>query len=145
MFGARMCSSTIVNHGGGGGVKFHGPKGRIVVNRGKFEFWLGEEQKAEDTSALNDVAAEYLSNASVRLYDSNNHLGDWVDCIRSRKKPICDVEVGARTVTVCHLVNLSYYHDNAAMKWDPAREQFVGGTGNPAWLDVPYRGPWKLS
>jgi hypothetical protein len=30
------------------------------------------------------------------------------------------------------------------MKWDPAKEHFIGGTGNPKWLDVAYREPWKL-
>lgn len=140
----RYADGTMVNHGGGGGVTFHGPEGRIVVNRGRFEFWLGDEKKAEDTGGLAAIAAEYLNDRSIRLYDSNDHLGDWVRCIRSRKRPICDVEIGARTVTVCHLVNLSYYHQNAHMKWDPASEQFVGGTGDASWLDVPYRQPWKL-
>jgi hypothetical protein len=31
------------------------------------------------------------------------------------------------------------------MKWDPKTEQFVGGTGDKAWLDVPHREPWKLA
>ena len=61
--------------------------------------------------------------------------------MKTRQKPICDVEVGARTVTVCHLTNLSYYH-HAGFKWDPRREQFVDGTGNSEWLDVPRREPW---
>jgi predicted dehydrogenase len=141
----KYADGTIVNHGGGGGVTFHGPKGRIVVNRGRFEFWLGDEKKAADTSSLPAIAGEYLNDRSIRLYESNNHLGDWVQCIRSRKRPICDVEIGARTVTVCHLVNLSYYHNNAHLKWDPAGEAFVDGQGEAAWLDVPYRGPWKLT
>lgn len=79
------------------------------------------------------------------MHESNNHLGDRVQCIRSRKRPIWDVEIGARTVTVCHLVNLSYHHNNAHLKWDPAEEKFVDGTGDAAWLDAPYRGPWKLT
>jgi predicted dehydrogenase len=141
----KYADGAIVNHGGGGGVTFHGPRGRIMVNRGKFEFWLGEERIAEDTSSLNALVGEYLNDKSIRLYDSNNHLGDWIQCIRSRQKPIADVEIGARTVTVCHLVNLSYYHDNARLMWDPAKEQFIEGTGNPAWLDVPYHAPWKLA
>lgn len=141
----KYADGTIVNHGGGGGVTFHGPRGRIMVNRGKFEFWLGEEKRAEDTGSLNALATEYLNDRSIRLYESGNHLGDWINCIRSRKRPICDVEIGARTVTVCSLVNLSYYHDNAHLKWNPAREEFVDGKGDPAWLDVPYRGPWKLT
>ena len=64
--------------------------------------------------------------------------------IRSRKPPICDVEVGARTVTVCHLVNLAYYHGQK-MRWDPTKEQFADGTGNKEWLDVPQRDPWTLT
>jgi hypothetical protein len=41
------------------------------------------------------------------------------------------------------LVNLAYYHGQT-LKWDAKAEQFTGGTGNKAWLDVSYRGPWKL-
>lgn len=140
----RYADGTIVNHGGGGGVTFNGSKGRIVVNRGKFEMWMGDKQVASDRGALGELLEKYTDDSSIRLYKSSNHMGDWIDCIRSRQKPIADVEIGARTVTVCHLVNLSYYHNNAAMKWDPAREQFVGGTGDASWLDVSYRAPWKL-
>ena len=77
------------------------------------------------------------------MYKSTNHFGDWLKCIETREKPICDVEVGARTVSVCHLVNLAYLND-AHLKWDPAKEQFVGGTGNPKWLDIPHREPWTI-
>jgi hypothetical protein len=62
--------------------------------------------------------------------------------MRSRKLPICDVEVGARTVSVCELVNLAYYHGKK-LKWNPAKEAFVGGTGDPAWLHPIVRAPWK--
>jgi predicted dehydrogenase len=141
----KYADGTIVNHGGGDGVTFHGPKGRIVVNRGKFEMWLGDEKIAQDTGSLPELAAKHLGDRSIRLYESSNHLGDWINCIRSRKRPICDVEIGARTVTVCSLVNLSYYHNNAHLKWDPVQEKFADGQGDPAWLDVPYRGPWKLA
>jgi hypothetical protein len=40
-------------------------------------------------------------------------------------------------------VNLAYYHGQN-FKWDPAKNQFAGGTGNKEWLDVPHRGPWKV-
>ena len=89
------------------------------------------------------MAKEYLADARVRLYDSKDHKSDFLASIRSRKPPICDVEVGARTVSVCHLVNLAYYHGEK-MQWDPRREQFTGGTGNKEWLDVPHRKPWKV-
>lgn len=118
-------------HTDGNGVNFFGTDGKIYVNRGKFE------------ATPASLAEKPIGENEVHLYKSTDHKGDWIECIRSRKKPIADVEIGARTVTVCHLANLAYYH-HASMKWDPAKEQFVGGTGDPKWLDVPHRAPWVL-
>ena len=93
--------------------------------------------------SLDRLEAEFLTAGKQQVYRSTNHKGDWLAAIRNRSKPICDVEVGTRTVSVCHLVNLAYYHGQT-LKWDAKAEQFAGGTGNKAWLDVGYRGPWKL-
>ena len=79
-----------------------------------------------------------------RLYKSNDHQKDWLTSIRTRKPPICDVEIGAHSVIVCHLVNLAYYHGQK-MKWDPQAFQFADGTGDQGWLEVSYRAPWKLA
>ncbi len=128
----------------GDGVWFYGTEGKINVNRGKFQFWLGSEQKADSQAKCDAIAAEYLSGDAKRLYSSNDHKQDWLNCIRSRKEPICDVDTGAHTVIVCHLVNLAYYHGQR-MKWDPENFQFIDGTGDKAWLDVTYRDPWKLA
>ena len=128
----------------GDGVWFYGSEGKIHVNRGKFDMWIGSEQKADSPAKCDAIAAEYLTGESKRLYKSNDHGGDWLSSIRSRKKPICDVEVGAHTVIVCHLVNLAYYHGQK-MNWDPKAFKFTGGTGDKSWLDVTYRGGWKLA
>ncbi|GAB5439915.1 MAG: Gfo/Idh/MocA family oxidoreductase [Fuerstiella sp.] len=53
------------------------------------------------------------------------HLQNWLDCIRSRNQPNAPVEVGHRTVTVCHLANLAR-ELNRPLRWDPQNEQFVG-------------------
>ena len=140
----KYANGVEVVHKDGNGVLFRGTDGRIYVNRGKFELWNGTDQKASSPKDCDKVAAEYLASAKLRLYKSDDHKGDWLACIRSRKQPICDVEVGARTVTVCHLVNLAYYHGQK-LKWDPKKEQFVDGTGNKEWLNVPHRGPWKVA
>jgi predicted dehydrogenase len=120
-----------VFHTNGGGVTFYGSEGKIFVTRGKFE------------ATPESLGEAPLPENAIKLYKSNDHAGDWLKCIRTREKPICDVEVGARTVSVCHLVNIAYLND-AHLKWDPAKEQFVGGTGNPKWLDIPHREPWNL-
>jgi predicted dehydrogenase len=138
----------VAHVGNGYGVVFHGSEGQVKVNRGKFELWLGGEQKTRPDAKVKDEAdrieKEYLADAKVRLYTSTAHNSDWLASIRTRKPPICDVEVGARSVSVCHLVNLAYYHGQK-MKWNPKSEKFTGGTGNRAWLDVPHRGAWKVA
>jgi predicted dehydrogenase len=131
-------------HRPGNGVTFFGDKGKIYVNRGKFELWLGEEQKAKDVADCDPMLKELLPPNAVRLYYSYDHLGDWLKSMRSRKPPICDVEIGQRSATACNLINLAYFYGKT-MKWDPAKEQFIDGTGDPKWLGRDYRSPWGLT
>jgi len=136
-------NGTEVIHKNGNGITFHGSAGKLYVNRKEFELEIGSEQKADSPASLDAVTAEYLGGKAKHVYTSHDHKGDWIQCIRSRKRPIADVEIGARTVSLCHLVNLAYYHGQH-LKWNPRREKFSGGTGNVKWLDASYRDPWKL-
>jgi predicted dehydrogenase len=120
-----------VVHDGGGGVTFIGTSGKIFVNRGKF--------KAEPES----IAQDPIPDDGIHLYKSTNHLQDFLSCVRSRKKPICDVEIGCRSVTVCHLGNLAYWN-HRRLKWDPAKEQFIDDPEANFWLDRRKRGIWKV-
>ncbi|MFN0067075.1 MAG: Gfo/Idh/MocA family protein [Limisphaerales bacterium] len=124
-------NGALVRHVEGNGVTFIGSDGRIFVNRGKFE---------PDRA---DLASYVPGTLKEKLHVSTDHKGDWLDCVRRRRRPICDVEIGARSVTVCHLVNLAYWHGQP-MRWDPKENTFAGGTGNPMWLDVSRRGPWGI-
>jgi hypothetical protein len=77
------------------GTTFEGDKGTIYVNRGKLE------------SDPADIITTPLGANDVRLYVSKNHIDNWYECIKSRKLPICDVEIGHRSATVCHLGSLA--------------------------------------
>jgi predicted dehydrogenase len=134
------------------GVTFTGSEGKLYVNRGKIQLtlkgaekakFLGKDDKPGLAQQLDALEKEFLANTKIKLYNSTDHKTDFLACMKSRQKPITDVEVGARSVSVCHLVNFAYYHGQP-LKWNPEKEQFVGSTGNPKWLDVAYRGPWKL-
>ncbi len=144
----RYAGGVEVLHAEGNGIKFYGKDGIVKVDRGRIEVTIGgrsiEKGDMPLSDQLNRVEKEFLQNAKVRLYDSANHLDDWLSTIRTRKNPICDVETGARTANVCHLVNLAYYHGQT-MKWNPARERFTDDTGDERWLDVPHRDPWKVA
>ncbi|HNQ90677.1 MAG TPA: Gfo/Idh/MocA family oxidoreductase [Verrucomicrobiota bacterium] len=131
----RYANGVVMHHGGlagyNFGVVFVGTEGKVCVDRGRFK----TEPAALET--------EKFDALPIQLYRSTNHYKDFVDCIRSRKRPICDVETGARTVTVCHLANLGYWNKRP-LRWDPGQERFVDDTEANGWLARTPRGPWKV-
>ena len=64
--------------------------------------------------------------------------------MKTRKRPICDVEIGCRSVTVCHLGNLAYWY-RRTLHWDPVKERFIGDAEANTWLDRKRRPPWQKS
>jgi predicted dehydrogenase len=161
--GAKLvyANGITVEHKDGFGVHFFGAAGEVRVNRGKFVLIVGGKTIADysadppkdgapapdtETSCAAEVhKAEslYLANALIKLYVSKQHISDFMACVRSRKKPITNEQVGARSAICCHLLNQSYYH-HAHLKWDPARFKFTDGTGNSKWLTRDYRAPWSV-
>ena len=131
----KYANGTVMYHGGlegyRFGVVFAGTKGKVCVDRGRF--------KAEPETLM----SQDIDALPVRLYKSNNHYKDFVDCVRTRKRPVCDIEIGARSVTVCHLGNLATWNKRP-LRWDPKSEKFVGGAGDDAWLDCEKRGSWGV-
>jgi hypothetical protein len=153
-FGAKLkyANGVEVTHVVENGVTFYGADGEIFVNRGKFKLTHKGAEKAkfvakEDKPSLNEqldkVEKEFLADKKVALYASTDHKQDFLDAIEKRSRPICDVEVGARSVIACHLLNLAYYHGQK-FQWDPAKNNFAGG-GEAKWLTRDYRAQWKVA
>jgi len=154
--GAQLvyADGTVLTHVRGKGVSFYGTEGVCHVNRGKFElimdgktvhkFWDKETDKG--TSMEREVTLterEYLANAKVKLYNSKSHFEDFITCVRSRQRPICDVEIGARSAIACHVMNFAYRY-GANAKWNPAKNKFASG-GSSKWLTRDhYRGGWGV-
>ncbi len=116
---------------GGPGATFVGTSGVISVDRGRIQSCPGK------------ILDEPLKESDVHLYESPGHHKDWLDCIKTRKRPICDVEIGARSVTVCHLGNIAYW-TRKTLKWDPKEWKLVGDQSAAPWLDRERRDPWQL-
>jgi len=142
---------TLIRKDQGFGVHFFGSDGEVMVNRGRFTMvvkgetiasYVGEATKETTLEAeLQKAEQLFLKDAKIKLYNSPSHYLDFLACVKSRKKPIANEQVGGRTAICCHLMNQLYYH-NETIKWDPAKLCFAGGTGNPAWLTRDYR-DWK--
>ena len=111
------------------GVRFEGPDGWIFVTRGKIE--------ASDPALL----AQPLGSDAVKLYVSNNHMGNFFDCIRSRQQPVCEAEIGHRSVSVCHLGVLAI-RLGRKLQWDPAKEMFVNDREASGMVAREMRKPW---
>ena len=116
----RVKTTTAETIGGGvidpagqrNGVRFEGADGWIWVNRGTLQ--------ASDKSLLDTP----LPEKAVRLYKSDDHMANFFDCVRSRKLPIADVEIGHRSASTCHLGVISL-RTGLRLEWDGKREEFV--------------------
>ncbi|WP_435007002.1 Gfo/Idh/MocA family protein [Tundrisphaera lichenicola] len=117
--------------GSGPSVLFEGEKGSISVSRGKIE------------SNPPEILKEPLKTGDVHLYASEDHHKNWLDCIKSRELPICDVAIGHRSATVCHLGNIAA-RLGRKLNWDPTTETIVGDTEAADMLSRTYRAPWHL-
>ena len=87
-----------------------------------------------------------LPETAIKLYRSSNHMADFIEAMRSRKDPICDVEIGHRSISVAHLGVISL-RMNQALKWNPEKEIFTGDHAKEAnkWLVREQRKPYDYS
>jgi predicted dehydrogenase len=147
--GAKLvyANGVVLTHDTGFGVSIYGTAGEVHVNRGQFKLVVNgetkfhhEKNKTEKTSLQREVMgaeAMFLKDAKVKVYNSKEHHDDFLQAVRNRTKPICDVAVGATTVISCHLMNMAYWH-GANIKWDPQARKFISG-GDDKWLTREYR------
>ena len=123
--------TLICKTGGGGGTKFIGTEGWVHVNRGKID--------AEPKSLLYSK----IKPDEIHLYASRDHKQNFLDCIKTRKQPICSAEVGHRSSSVCHLGNIAM-RLNRRLRWDPKTERFLGDDEANHMTFRPMRSPWAL-
>ncbi len=132
---------------GRNGVLFEGDDGRIFVNRGTLA--------GKPVEALTD---QPLGREEFTLYPHDNldrperfgkleaiinHMGNFFDCVRSRNAPLADVASQHRSVSTCHLGNISM-HLGRALRWDPDAEHFIGDDEANAMLSRKQRKGFEL-
>ncbi len=95
-------------------VEFIGTKGSLVIERGRLETTPAE------------LKTRVIGGNEKRVHFSDNHYKDFLNAVRSRSgKVVADAETGHRTSSVCALGNIAY-ELNRPLKWDPAKERFLG-------------------
>jgi len=123
--GVRLLCQT----GGPPGAEFEGSDGKILCGYSVL--------KADPP----ELATEPLGASDLHLYRSSSQHGNWADCIKTRSKPIGDVEIGHRSCSVCLLANIAI-RIGRTIRWDPDKEEILGDDEAARLLDRPYRAPW---
>jgi predicted dehydrogenase len=113
------------------GLTFEGSKGTIYVDRSSI--------KADPASLLEET----IGDDEIHLYKSNDHFQNFLDCVRSRKQPICNAEVGHRSSSICNLGNIAMVLGRK-LKWNPKTERFIDDAQADSMIAREMRGPWKV-
>jgi len=127
-------NGTIMRHedfGRGAAVRFIGEKGKIDISRELF-----------DSDPVN-ISTAILKPGEIKLYDSADHYRNWLSCIKDGSLPICDVETGHRTSTVCNLANIAYWLGRP-LDWDPKKEVFKNDPEANNLTKPMFREGWVL-
>jgi predicted dehydrogenase len=107
----------------------------FVGDKDTLAFWdnFATEQKALVEPAAHEVALER----------SDNHMSNFLACVRTRRRPIMDAAIGHHVTTLCNLGNIAY-RLGRKLQWDAEQEQFLGDEQANRLLHYPYRAPWRL-
>jgi predicted dehydrogenase len=114
------------------GVRFDGEDGK----------WLFVRREGI-TASDPRIISEPLPGNAMRLPNFNSQMRNFIDCVRSRQQPICNYEVGHRSVSVCHLGNIAI-RTGLNLRWNPETERFIDNDEANLWLGREMRPPWRL-
>ncbi len=115
--------------GGEGGACFVGTQGRLAVDRNAL------------VSYPPDIVREPLRPNEVHLYRSDSHSGNFLECIRTREKPICDADIAHRAASALLLGGVAKQVQRT-LRWDPAIERFTNDPEAERLLAITKRPPW---
>jgi predicted dehydrogenase len=123
------------NYGRNYGVAFIGNNGTLVVNREGWEVLAESENNVNKTELIPLQPADKL--------DHEKHVRNFIDCVKSRQQPVCDIEYGHNSALVAHMGNIAYRTGNK-LQWDETKGKFNNDAKANAFLKPDYRAPWKF-
>jgi hypothetical protein len=132
--GAELLLHLDGDNSPGLGCVFVGEKGKIEINRDKI--WAEPAELAEAPGRPEPLTVE----------ETQPHIENWLECIKTRAKCNADIEYGQRSSTVCYLVNIArdLGRVGETLKWDPAAEKFTNCDDGNKMLVRPRRAGYEL-
>lgn len=124
------------------GVPFHFTPGPDCVHiRGEYgEVWISRGGLRTRPERLQ---REVIGPEEVHLYQSNDHMGNFIECVRSRRQTVAPIEVAVMSDLITQLSMIAIW-TGRKIKWDPVREQIVGDPGAQVLQRRPHRPPWTI-
>jgi len=132
-----------VSDEGRNGVMFTGDKGRIFVNRGTLDGSPTERPLPREDFVLYDFDNLERPERAGKLDAIINHMGNFFDCVASRQLPVSDIESQHRSVSTCHLGNISM-RLGRKLTWNPKTEMFEGDDEANQHLSRPQRTGYEI-
>lgn len=130
------------------GIKYEGTDGWIFVSRGDAKATASDPASVRAAKALDasdpKIIESVIGPNEIHLYESAEHHGNWLDCIKSRKAPIAPVEVGHRSCSAC-LIHHIVMKLKRKVYWDPAKEQFKDDPEANSMLTRTQRKPYGIT
>jgi len=140
--GVKMTISTELPNG----IKYVGTEGWVFVTRGAYKASPNEptvpNQKALSASDPRIIESVIGPN-EINLYRSNEHHGNWLECIQTRKQPITPVELGHRACSTC-LIHHMAMKLGRKLNWDPLNEKFINDDEANSLLNRQHRYPYLV-
>ena len=122
------------------GIEFHGTDGTLFVDRGGFRLY--PETRERDRERVDRTAGIEMPSVNDEHFD---HVRNFVDCVKSRNRPISDIEIGHRSTSVCLLGNVAL-RSRQRIVWNVANQTLTEGDARAKeLLGREYRAPWKLA
>lgn len=113
------------------GVRFEGQDGWVFVKREGIQ------------ASSPEILSYQPGSGQVKLYQSSNHMKNFLECVRTRKEPVAPVEVGHHSNSICIITHIAMKLGRK-LPWDPVAERFLNDEEANAMLDYPHRKPWKV-
>jgi predicted dehydrogenase len=117
------------------GVAFIGNNGTLIVNRDGWEVIAEEAGGKPKTEAIPFQQAD--------KQDHFKHVQNFIECVTSRNRPICDIEHGHNAAFIAQAGNIAWRTGNK-LQWDHANNQFLNDDQANALITPSYRSPWKF-
>jgi predicted dehydrogenase len=133
----RTSNANPIN-GKGGAILFHGTDGTLMIDRQGFE--IIPEKRGSGDKAVDRMDALKVENSNQHHLD---HMRDFLECVKSRKTPIADIEIGQRSTSTALLGNIAY-RTGRRIEWDAERERIVGDRDAQRYVTREYRKGYTL-